>query len=107
VSWAHTAAIPKNAPHPEGAKLLHNFILSPEYQQGSRWSVRQDVPDPEGFPYEALDLVNTTNPAAFATWMADREKVGRLRDWFVNKIGTAQGLSPLVDELYGDSGDDI
>lgn len=99
VSWAQTAAIPRDAPHPEGAKLLHNFILTPEYQQLMGWSVRQDVPLPEGFPYPELDKINSTNAPAFARWMADREKVGRLRDWFEAKIGTAQGLSPLEDAL--------
>ena len=28
VAWPQTGAILKDAPHPEGAKLLHNFMLS-------------------------------------------------------------------------------
>ncbi|KAH7176101.1 hypothetical protein EDB81DRAFT_632448 [Dactylonectria macrodidyma] len=50
VSWAQTAAILKDAPHPEGAKLLHNFLLSKEFQGGSGfWSVRSDVAAPQGY----------------------------------------------------------
>jgi len=47
VTWPQTGAILKKAPHPEGAKLLHSFMLSEEYQKG-RWSVRQDLPAPAG-----------------------------------------------------------
>lgn len=32
VTWAQRAAIFKDAPHSEGAKLLHNFMLSYEHQ---------------------------------------------------------------------------
>ncbi|KAI9155699.1 ABC transporter [Paramyrothecium foliicola] len=99
VSWPQTAAILKKAPHPEGAKLLHNWILSEEFQQGRGWSVRNDIPDPEGFPYEPLDQVNNTDPGAFLPWMNDRARVGRLKDWYESKIGTPQGLSPLTDDL--------
>ncbi|KAM0337996.1 hypothetical protein ACHAPU_011473 [Fusarium lateritium] len=99
VSWAQTGGILQEAPHPEGAKLLHNFLLSREWQDQQGWSVRQDVPLPKGFTWGELDNNNTTNPAAFISWMADRERVGRLRDWFESKIGTAQGLSPLKDDI--------
>ncbi|KAK3387766.1 ABC transporter [Podospora didyma] len=99
VTWPQTAAIPKDAPHPEGAKLLHNWILSEEFQGPRGWSVRQDVPDPEGFPLPSLMKMPGTNPTDFARWMADRAKVDRLRLWFESKLGTAQGSSPLVDDL--------
>ena len=97
VSWPQTGAILKDAPHPEGAKLLHSFMLSTEFQQSQGWSVRQDVPAPPGLP----DIMNmpSTNPTAFARWMADRETVERLRFWFENRIGSAQGVSPLVDNI--------
>ncbi|WOO76985.1 uncharacterized protein LOC62_01G000588 [Vanrija pseudolonga] len=99
VSWAQTAAILKDAPHPEGAKLLHNYILSPEYQNTTGWQVREDLPLPQGFPYAPLDKVNNTNPVDFARWMEDRGRVERLRFWFEAKLGTAQGVSPLIDPL--------
>ncbi|KAH6682322.1 ABC transporter [Plectosphaerella plurivora] len=99
VAWAQGAAIPKDAPHPEGAKLLHNWILSTEFQQGRGWSVRQDIPLPDGFPWAPLDQMNNTNVPAFARWMGDRERVGRLKDYFESRIGSPQGLSPLTDDL--------
>jgi hypothetical protein len=48
-------------------------------------------------PADAPDLVNmtTTNPVAFNDWMEDRANVERLRFWFEDRIGTAQGESPL------------
>lgn len=98
VSWPQTAAILKDAPHPEGAKLLHNFVLSPEFQQASGlWSVRHDIPAPEGFP--SLWNETATNPAEFARFMADRNLVERLRFFFEARIGSAQGLSPLEDDI--------
>lgn len=99
MSWAQTAAIPKDAPHPEGAKLLHNFILSREFQAPLGWSVRRDIENPEGFPWAPLSEVKTTNAPSFARWMGDREKVGRLKDYFEARIGSPQGLSPLQDDL--------
>ncbi|RYP01917.1 hypothetical protein DL764_006030 [Monosporascus ibericus] len=99
VSWPQTAAILKDAPHPEGAKLLHAFLLSPERQQAGGWPVRRDVPLADDFPLPGLDEVRSTNATAFGHWMADRSRVERLRFWLEDRIGTAQGLSPLVDDL--------
>ncbi|KAK1634807.1 ABC transporter [Colletotrichum phormii] len=100
VTWGQRAAILKDAPHKEGAKLLHNFLLSKEYQSPNTtgmWSVRKDIPAPAGFP-DLMD-VNSTNPIDFERFMADRERVERLKLFFESKIGSAQGLSPLVDDL--------
>ncbi|KAJ4324210.1 hypothetical protein N0V94_001422 [Neodidymelliopsis sp. IMI 364377] len=97
VSWAQNGAILKDAPHPEGAKLLHNFILSDEWQKNFGWSVRQDIAAPVGAD-KILEQSNTNAPA-FAGWMADRANVERLRFFFEEKIGTAQGVSPLEDDL--------
>ncbi|KAH7149817.1 ABC transporter [Dactylonectria estremocensis] len=99
VTWAQTAAILKDAPHPEAAKLLHAFILMPEQQQATGWPVRQDVPLADDFPLPPLHEVSSTNAAAFGPWMADRSRVERLRFFFEKRIGTAQGLSSLVDDL--------
>lgn len=95
VSWAQYAGILKDAPHPEGAKLLHNFILSDEYQGKSGWPVRRDIPTPEGFP--DLNNQTATNPTEFARFMADRALVERLRFWFEARIGTAKGVDPIDD----------
>ncbi|KAK1691287.1 ABC transporter [Colletotrichum godetiae] len=98
VTWAQRAAIFKDAPHPEGAKLLHNFMLSDEYQltTGS-WSVRKDVAPPAGYP--GLMDIKSTNPVDFERFMGNRVRVEQLKLFFEDKLGTAQGLSPLIDEL--------
>ena len=77
---------------------MHNFILSEEYQKNTGvWSVRRDVEAPFGFP-ELLD-VKTTDPGQFERFMADRERVERLRFFFESRIGTPQGPSSLVDGI--------
>ncbi|KAI9051196.1 hypothetical protein LZ554_005298 [Drepanopeziza brunnea f. sp. 'monogermtubi'] len=97
-SWPQTGAILKNAPHPEGAKLLHNFMLSPEYvvSRGG-WSTREDIDAPAGFP-KIMDR-KETDPTGFAVWMSDRAAVERLRFFLEARIGSAQGPSPLVDGI--------
>ncbi|KAG7123322.1 hypothetical protein HYQ45_013924 [Verticillium longisporum] len=99
VSWPQTAAILKDAPHPEGAKLLHSFVLSPEFQQIMGWPVRHDVPVADNFSQLPLKDIPSTNPAAFGRFMADRGRVERLRFFLEDRIGSAQGLSPLIDDL--------
>jgi len=96
VTWPQTGAILKKAPHPEGAKLLHSFMLSEEYQKG-RWSVRQDLPAPAG-AHKILERPNTDAPA-FPKFMADRGRVERARFFYEQRIGPAQGLRPLIDDL--------
>ncbi|KAF1844457.1 periplasmic binding protein-like II [Cucurbitaria berberidis CBS 394.84] len=97
VSWPQTGAILKKAPHPEGAKLLHNFLLSTEHQTTQGWSVRDDLPAPAGL--SKIWEQEGTNITGFGAWMSDRANVERRKYWYENKIGTAQGLSPLVDDL--------
>ncbi|TGJ82408.1 hypothetical protein E0Z10_g6370 [Xylaria hypoxylon] len=98
VTWPQRAAILKDAPHPEGAKLLHNYLLSEEYQSSQpTWSVLKDIPAPAG--YDDLANIQSTNPNGFEGFMADRERAERLRLFFEDKIGTPQGLSPLKDDL--------
>lgn len=98
VTWAQRAAIFKDALHPEGAKLLHNFMLSDEWQSATgSWSVRKDIPAPAGYP-ELMDVAST-NPVEFERFMGNRVRVEQLRLFFEDKIGTPQGLSPLIDNL--------
>lgn len=98
VSWPQTAAILKDAPHPEGAKLLHNFILSEDFQANSgRYSVRRDIAAPEGAP--ELRTQTATNPSEFARFMSDRALVERLRFYFEARLGTATGLDPIADDI--------
>lgn len=98
VTWDQTGAILKDAPHPEGAKLLHSFMLSDDYQSPSRWSVREDYAAPSNTTETILEQPGT-NVTAFATFMSDRGHVERRRDFYEERIGTAQGLSPLIDGL--------
>ncbi|KAH8841541.1 hypothetical protein MCOR27_011616 [Pyricularia oryzae] len=101
VAWPQTAGILRDARHPEGARLFHNWLLSRESQETQDWPLRTDVaPLPNGFPLDR-DIANVanTNAAAFLPWMRDRVSVERLKLWFETKIGTPQGLSPLEDDL--------
>jgi ABC-type Fe3+ transport system substrate-binding protein len=97
VSWPQTGAILKDAPHPEGAKLLHSFMLSDEYTGNNKWSVRNDILAPTGG--ETIMKQNNTDPTAFAKYMADRVNVERRKFWYEARIGTAQGISPLDDDM--------
>lgn len=73
-------------------------MLSPEYQS-DRWSLRQDVPVPDSIPCPDIWHMNGTNPRTFFDFMTNRPNVERLKLYFEDKIGTAQGLSPLIDDL--------
>lgn len=96
VTWPQTAAILKDAPHPEGAKLLHNWLLSDENLFASpQWTVRTDAP--ANFPN--IFEEKNTNVTGFREFMLDRANVERVRFWFETRLGTAQGLSPLEDAL--------
>ena len=90
VSWAQGAAILKDAPHPEAAKLLHNYVLSEEYQNTTgTWSTRRDVQAPGGYP--SIMSMPGTDATKFGPWMADRAPVEQLRFWFEARLGTPQG----------------
>ncbi|KAL1846963.1 hypothetical protein Daus18300_014093 [Diaporthe australafricana] len=98
VSWPQTGAILKDSPHPEGAKLLHSYMLSNEYETiRGGWGVRSDSPQPAGFP-QILDMPGT-DPTAFGKWMADRAEVERQRVYYEMRLGVPVGLSPLVDDI--------
>lgn len=98
VSWPRSVAIFDSAPHPEGAKLFANFLLSDEFQRASaQWSTRRDIQAPEGYP-PILDM-ESTNSVEYVRFMQDRFRVESLRMLFEERIGMPQGLSPLVDDL--------
>ncbi|KAM6510163.1 hypothetical protein FALCPG4_017789 [Fusarium falciforme] len=98
VSWPQAGAILKDAPHPEGAKLLHSFMLSKEFlEPRGSWTVRQDIAPPKNYP-SILEMPGT-DPTAFGKWMSDRATVERLRFYLEDRIGTAQGVSPIVDDI--------
>lgn len=97
VSWPQTGAILKDAPHPEAAKLLHSYLLSEEFQSTQGYSVREDIAAAAAYP-PVWDNP-ATNVSLFADWMSDRAAVERLRFFYENRIGSAQGLSPIIDAL--------
>lgn len=99
VSWAQTGAILKSAPHPESAKLLHNWLISNERQDQLGWHVLRNASQPQSFLYPNTWDIKGTNPANFAKWMADRPRLERLRNFFEKRLGAAQGLSPLDDNI--------
>lgn len=99
VSWVLNAAILKDAPHPEGAKLFHAFMLTEQSQktQGS-WSVLSNFTLPNQ-PFNISDAPNT-DPSAWERFVSDRARIERLRYFSEDKIGTPQGLSPLHGGIY-------
>lgn len=95
------AAILREAPHPESAKLLVSYMLSREFQESTgTWSVRSDVASPSAYA-SIMEQLNT-DPLRFGNWMQDRETVERLRLWFQTQIGTPQGAEiPWGDWVHG------
>ena len=76
---------------PETAKLLQAYMISEEYQRllGGP-SVRSDLGN---------GSVWDTDYTTFHQFMEDRSVVEQWRFLLEDKIGTAQGLSPLVDDI--------
>ncbi|KAK7681761.1 hypothetical protein QCA50_015108 [Cerrena zonata] len=99
VIWAQRAAIFKTAEHPAAAKLFLNFLLTKEQQVANGgFSVRDDVPPQAGLkPLSAF--AGKLDPPAFERFMLNRPVVERFKLQFEQLIGTAQGISPLDDDL--------
>jgi ABC-type Fe3+ transport system substrate-binding protein len=87
---AQTAAIFKDAPHPNAAKLYLSWYLQPEQQarQGT-WSSRSDVAPPP--PLNPLSSYHVAN--AFRSFIMDDGKVKALRERYLGFTGpvTAAG----------------
>lgn len=81
---AQTAAIFKNAPHPNAAKLYISWYLQPEQQarQGT-WSSRSDVPPPP--PLKPLSSYHVAN--AFRSFIMDEAKVEAMRARYLGFTG--------------------
>ncbi|OOQ88317.1 putative abc-type fe3+ transport periplasmic component protein [Penicillium brasilianum] len=95
MSWTQTSAIFKDTKLPETAKLLQAYLISEEFQltRGVP-SVRKDIGNSTIWDSKTTDYVT------FHQFMEDRESVEQLRFVFEDKIGTAQGLSPLIDNIF-------
>ncbi|PSH62101.1 ABC transporter substrate-binding protein [Phyllobacterium sophorae] len=92
LSWAHPAAIFRRARNPEAAKLYLSWLLSPEIQGARRqWSVRRDMPAPEGL--EPIIAYNSY-PVHFRDFLRDRGRLEQFRDQLEQYIGPMQGTNP-------------
>jgi ABC-type Fe3+ transport system substrate-binding protein len=87
--YAQIAAVFKDAPHPNAAKLYINWYLQPEQQrhQGT-WSSRSDVPSPPGLkPLSSYRLAN-----AFRSFIMNEAKVKALRERYLGFTGPVTAL---------------
>jgi ABC-type Fe3+ transport system substrate-binding protein len=82
--YAQIAAVLKDAPHPNAAKLYIAWFMQPEQQsrQGI-WSSRSDVPPPPGLKsLSAYKLANN-----FRSFIMDQDRVKALRDRYLDFTG--------------------
>jgi ABC-type Fe3+ transport system substrate-binding protein len=77
--WPLTAAIFKDAPHPNAAKLFLSWLLAPEQQAKlGTWSPRSDVPSPAGLkPILSYNVAND-----YRSFLTDQDQVAELRKRF-------------------------
>lgn len=82
--WAQTAATFKDSPHPNAARLFLSWWLQREPQsQLDTWSVRVDVPPPDGLPpVFSLSLANR-----YPDFLSDTAMVENLRKRFESITG--------------------
>lgn len=103
MSWAQTGAIFASTKRPESSKLFVSWVLSDEFQKdmvtknGAQWLIRKDLEDiaPGGSIWEEKN----TDPLGFWKFMVQREKVELWKLQYETLLGTAQGESPLHDDL--------
>jgi ABC-type Fe3+ transport system substrate-binding protein len=82
--WPLTAAIFKDAPHPNAAKLFFSWLLAPEQQTKlTTWSPRSDVPPPAGRkPILSYNVAND-----YRAFLTDQAQVAALRQRFEGYTG--------------------
>jgi len=98
MSWAQTSAIFKATKLPETAKLVQAFLVSQDWQtaqvaQGG-FSIRRDIAT-----NSPVWNATNTDPVRFHQFMLQRDVVEAWRFVFEDKLGTAQGLSPLIENI--------
>lgn len=98
MSWFQTSAILRGTKMPETARLLQSFFVSDEWQrsllQGGQRSSRSDLGNASTI-FQAPNTDFTT----FKPFMKQRDVVEAWKLQFEDVLGTAQGLSPLVDNI--------
>lgn len=89
LAWGQRAALLRDAPHPEAAKLYLNWMLSTERQAAgfNGWGVRTDV-IPGGGPIWTYENAHV---AEFAAFMEDRAQVERWRQTMILYLGEVRG----------------
>ena len=89
--WAQTAAVFREARHPNAARLYLAWYLSREQQHRMNrvgtWPTRADVEPPEGL--KPLTEYNTAND--FRAFMRDEQRIAELRKRFEQIIGHVGG----------------
>jgi ABC-type Fe3+ transport system substrate-binding protein len=82
--WPLTAAIFKDAPHPNAAKLFMSWLLSPEQQARlGTWSPRADVAPPSGFgPILSYNVAND-----YRVFLTNQAEIAELRRRFERYTG--------------------
>lgn len=97
MSWAQTAAILADTPHPEAAKLFMSFLTSSTFQSGNSFG---STPLNSLNKAAGVDLYtsNITDITKFRRWEHDRAGVEWWKNMFEEVLGTPQGPSPL--EIY-------
>ena len=90
--WPQTAAIFKDAPHPNAAKLFISWLLDKEQQSRvGTWSSRSDVPPPSGLkPLAEYKLAND-----FTAFITDEARANELRKRFEAYIGPIKGTPTI------------
>lgn len=100
MSWAQSSAIFQKTKMPETAKLLQGFLISEAGQeiflQQGLPSVRKDIGGSNGTIWDQAN----TEYAQFHEFMNQRDVVESWRLKFEDRLGTPQGVSPLVDSVY-------
>jgi ABC-type Fe3+ transport system substrate-binding protein len=88
--WPFTAAIFKQAPHPNAAKLFLTWYLSKEKQAKiGTWSVRSDVPPPYGWkPVLSYHVVNS-----YREFLSDEARLVALRKRFESYTGPVKNVA--------------
>jgi ABC-type Fe3+ transport system substrate-binding protein len=82
--WPLTAAIFKDSPHPNAAKLFMNFLLEPEQQAlTGTWSPRTDLAPPAG--YKPIFSYLVTND--YKEFIVNEQQVAELRKRFEQYTG--------------------
>jgi Bacterial extracellular solute-binding protein len=87
--WPFTAAIFKDAPHPDAAKLFVSWYLSPEQQaKTGNWSPRSDVPAPYGRkPILSYKVVNK-----YREYLTNTKQLEELRKRFESYTGSVKNV---------------